>query len=264
MSRYEKKLEDKLDDVVKLAGLEALVPEELERHLIRNSNRLRTFEDARPEVVTYVEAKFGLRTRDSKPSDTSIRGHSDPTDVDAVNTLSSGKGKGSSSPRDGCFKSGGAHFQRDCNARKSTGKQSSGKGKQSKSWSKSEGKGKSKENKGKSKDNPRDSSKEPKVPNGCTRVKHRTLVSQVWITRNQRQARKVRNLHKHVPLTLPGTRVGMVTNGTMAGVLMNGMMTGVRLDGTRVVNKRMTAPQAHFHLEVWMSVPPVVRSVLNG
>ena len=48
-----------------------------------------------------------------------------------------------------------AHFQRDCNARKSTGKQSSGKGKQSKSWSKSEpsfsGKGKSKENKGKSK-----------------------------------------------------------------------------------------------------------------
>ena len=72
-------------------------------------------------------------------------------DVDAVNSLSSGKGKGSSSPRDGCFKCGGAHFQRDCNARKSTGKQSYGKGKQSKSWSKSEGKGKSKENNGKSK-----------------------------------------------------------------------------------------------------------------
>ena len=42
---------------------------------------------------------------------------------------------------------GGAHFQRDCNARKSKGKQSSGKGKQSKSWSTSEGKGNSKENK---------------------------------------------------------------------------------------------------------------------
>ena len=51
----------------------------------------------------------------------------------------------------GVFQCGGAHFQRDCNARKSTGKQSSGKDKQSKSWSKSEGKGKSKENKGKSK-----------------------------------------------------------------------------------------------------------------
>ena len=46
---------------------------------------------------------------------------------------------------------GGAQFQRDCIARRSTGKQSSGKGKQSKSWSKSEGKGKSKKNKGKSK-----------------------------------------------------------------------------------------------------------------
>ena len=71
VSRYEKKLNDKLDDEIKLAGLESLVPEELEKHLILNSNRLRTFEDARLEVVTYVEAKFGLRIRDSKPSDTS-------------------------------------------------------------------------------------------------------------------------------------------------------------------------------------------------
>ena len=100
--------------------------------------------------MTYVEAKFGLKIRDSKPSDTGSRGHSDPMDVDAVNSPSSGKGKGHRV----CvmvFKCCGAHFQRDCNARKSTGKKSSGKGKQSKSWSKSEGKGKSKDNKGKSK-----------------------------------------------------------------------------------------------------------------
>ena len=118
MSRYEKKIVDKLDDDIKLAGLESLVPEELEKHLILNSSRLRTFEDARLKVATYVEAKLGLRNRDSKPSDTSTRGHSDPMDVDAVNAPSSVKGKGSSSPRDGCFKCGGAHFQRDCNARK--------------------------------------------------------------------------------------------------------------------------------------------------
>ena len=68
-------------------GLEALVPEELENHLILNSNHLRAFEDARQEVVTYVEAKFGLRIRDSKPSDTGSRGHSEPMDVDAVNSL---------------------------------------------------------------------------------------------------------------------------------------------------------------------------------
>ena len=67
MSRYEKKMKHKLGDAIKLAGLELLVPEELEKHLILNSKRLRTFEDARLEVVTYVEAKFGLRSRDSKP-----------------------------------------------------------------------------------------------------------------------------------------------------------------------------------------------------
>ena len=94
MSRYEKKMKDTFDDEIKLAGLESLVPEELEKHLILNSNRLRTFEDARLEVVTYVEAKFGLRNGDSKPSDTSTRGHSDPMDVAAVNSLSSATGKG--------------------------------------------------------------------------------------------------------------------------------------------------------------------------
>ena len=133
-------MKDKLGDEIKLAGLESLVPEELEKHLILNSNRLRTFEDARLEVVTYVEAKFGLRIRDSKPSDTGARGHW----MLMRSTLSRlAKGQGSSSPCDGCFKCGGAHFQRDCDARKSTGKQSSGKGKQSKPWFKSEGKGKS-------------------------------------------------------------------------------------------------------------------------
>ena len=35
---------------------------------------------------------------------------------------------------------------------------------------------------------------------------------------------------------------------------MNGMMFGVRLDGTKVVNKRVTIPQAHFHVEVLISV----------
>ena len=91
-------------------GLEALVLEELEKHMILISNRLRTFEDARLEIVTHVEATFGVRIRDSKPSDTGSRGHSDPTDVDVVSSLSSGKRKGSSSPRDGCFKCGGAIF----------------------------------------------------------------------------------------------------------------------------------------------------------
>ena len=52
MSQNEKMLKNKMNDEIKLAGLEALVSK-LEKNLILNSNRLRTFEDARREVVTY-------------------------------------------------------------------------------------------------------------------------------------------------------------------------------------------------------------------
>ena len=105
------------------------------------------------------------------------------------------------------------------------------------------------------KETPKELKAGTKVPKSHTRAKHRKLVSQVLKARNRRQARKLRNLHRRVPLTLPGTMVGMVSNGTMAGVMMNGMMIGVRLDGTKVGNKRMTLPQAHFHLEVLILVP---------
>ena len=84
VSRDEKKLKNKMNDEIKLAGLEALVPEELEKHLILNSSRLRTFEDVRLEIGTYVEEKFGLKIRDSKPSDTGLLEHSD---VGKVNSL---------------------------------------------------------------------------------------------------------------------------------------------------------------------------------
>ena len=46
VSRYENKLKEWLGDEIKFASLEALVSEELEKHLILNSNRLRTVEDA--------------------------------------------------------------------------------------------------------------------------------------------------------------------------------------------------------------------------
>ena len=79
----------------------------------------------------------------------------------------------------GCFKCGGAHFfQRDCNANKNTGKQSSGKGKQSKSWSKV----KAKERAKRTRENPKDSPKDPKVSKAHAMVKHRKLVSQVFKT----------------------------------------------------------------------------------
>ena len=60
VSQYEEKPKKKMNDEITLAGLEALVSKELEKHLILNSSRLRTFEGARREVVTYVEKQFGF------------------------------------------------------------------------------------------------------------------------------------------------------------------------------------------------------------
>ena len=103
MSRYEKKLKDKLDDEIKLAGLEALVLEELEKHLILNSDRFANFRGCVPGNRDVRRGEVWLKKiRDFKPSDTGSRGHSDPMD-DVVNSPSSGKGTGSSSPRDGFF-----------------------------------------------------------------------------------------------------------------------------------------------------------------
>ena len=115
MSRYGKELKDKLDDEIKLAGLEALVPEEHEKHLILNSNRLRTLRMRvrrlrrtwRRSLVQEVVISSRV-TRDRV--DTQISWML----MRSILPLSSGKGKGSSSPRDGCFKCGGAHIQRDC------------------------------------------------------------------------------------------------------------------------------------------------------
>ena len=142
LSKYEKMLENWMNDEIKRAGLEALVPEELEKHLMLNSNRLRTFEDASLEIVTYVETKFGLRIRCFEPSDASFRECSDPMGVGAVRSLSLGKKKKVIRSTQWGFTFDAAHLQRDCNASKNTGKQTSGRSKQSKSWSKSEGKGK--------------------------------------------------------------------------------------------------------------------------
>ena len=43
--------------------------------------------------MAYVEAKFGLIIRDARPGDANSRSQNGPMDVDAVNSLSSGKGK---------------------------------------------------------------------------------------------------------------------------------------------------------------------------
>ena len=215
VSRYEKKMKDKLDDEIKLA------PEELEKHMILNSNRLRTFEDARLEVVTYVEAKFGLRIRDSKPS----CGHSDPTDVDAVNSLSllpkekdhRVRVMGILSAVEHIFTDTAVHARAQASNRLAKANRAS---RDPRAIPHSQAKARVETTMGNPKENPKEPKVRTKAPKAYTRAKHRKLVSQVLKTRNRRQARTFTNLHRHAPLILPGTMVGTVTNGTMAGVLM--------------------------------------------
>ena len=65
MSRYDKKLKSKIDDEMKLAGLEALVPEELEKHLILNSKRLRTWRHVwKPRRMSKGSSAWGSETQD--------------------------------------------------------------------------------------------------------------------------------------------------------------------------------------------------------
>ena len=168
--------------------------------------------------------------------------------TDAINVRASGKGIRSSSPRDGCFECGGAHFPRDCNVHVTPRKGNGKKGKQGKLWSKSAGKGKiHKGNKERKKTLPK-YQKAPNVPTVRARLKLRKLVCLVLKIRNQRQVQTLRNLHRRITVTVLSTDNSWFDDG------WSEMMTGARLDDMRVGNKPMTIPQAHSLWEVLISV----------
>ena len=164
--------------------------EELEKLLILNSNRLRTFVNAHLEIVTFVEAKLGLRIRDSKPSETGARGHSDPKDVDATISPASGTGKGSSSPPGGRFQCGGAHVQRDCHVHVTPRKGNGQKGSRASHGPRVLTKVRAK--KIRETDNPEENPPVPKVRKAPTREKPRTPVHLVL-----KNSQKQRQVHRH-------------------------------------------------------------------
>ena len=169
-------------------------------------------------------------------------------DVDEVNTLSRlAKEKGHRVREMGVSSAVEHIFNETARHARAQASNRLARSKQSKSWSKSEGKGKSKENKGKSKGKSKRTKGAIQGAKGPHRgAKHKKLVYQVWKTRNERQARKLRNLHKHVPLTTHGFMMDeFLTNGMMAGVLMNGIGNWSSVGCTKVRNNHMTLLQAH-------------------
>ena len=97
-----------------------------------------------------------------------------------------------------------------------------------------------------------------KVPQAYTRAKHPKLVSGLENSKSEASS----DIQESAQTCTTDTS----WNGDEwnDGWSLDGTTTGVPLDGTKVGNNRMTLPQAHFHLDVWMSVPPVVRSVFFG
>ena len=128
VSRYERKKNnageyESVSDDIKMAAMESMVPEDLEKHLLMQRARLNSYDLMREEVVSYVESVIGSKIREN----INLKHKKDPNamDVDALGkgggkhgySYSTGKGKGKDKGGKG----------------KGKGKDSKGKGK-GKSW----------------------------------------------------------------------------------------------------------------------------------
>lgn len=132
VKRYEARKNDKgvretLSEDLKMSSLESLVPEDLEKHLLMNQSRLKTYELMREEIVAYVEARHGMKIQDARIQQTT----NNAMDVDALAKGSwgkdgKGKSKGNKGGKDGKGKGKGvkegkgqgkpsAKFEGECN-----------------------------------------------------------------------------------------------------------------------------------------------------
>jgi hypothetical protein len=100
VGRYQKKKDSDgnravVSNDMKMAALEQLVPDELEKHLLLNRARLKSYDAMREEVITYFESVTG-----SKIKETAVQKRSKNPDAMDVDSLQKG-GKGSKSGKGG-------------------------------------------------------------------------------------------------------------------------------------------------------------------
>ena len=93
--RYESKkvhgVQRTMDEDIKMAAFEALLPAELATHVTMNSARLATYAAMRAEVVLILEAKTGVKMKSSVGTGSGGAGQGGPDDMDVG---SFGKAKG--------------------------------------------------------------------------------------------------------------------------------------------------------------------------
>ena len=160
------------------------------------------------------------------------------------------KGRGSPSPRDGCFLSAGVcifneiamHTRAPASNRLAKASKASHGSRVSPSIT---GKGKSKENKRKSKGTSKGTNSSNQGAKGVHRGE--TLKAGLSGLGGLKSDASFRNLHRRVPLTLPGTMVGTMTrNDGWSFDEWNDDWSSVGWH--EVGNKRTTVPQAYFSL----------------
>ena len=139
-------------DEIKMAALEAMLPQELEAHIQLNQSRFTSYDDVLDEVTRFIEYKTGKSLKVISAAAASAASKDDPMDLSYFERQHKGQGKGDKTCNV-CGKTG--HFARDCwhGASKGTQKGSpKGPGQQQQQQQKGKEKGKEKgKGKGKSK-----------------------------------------------------------------------------------------------------------------
>ena len=150
------------------------------------------------------------------------------------------------SPRDGCFKCGGNHFQRDCPHHVTPRKGNRKKGKQSKSWSKSACKGKSKDGKEQGDGTSKGRSKGSNSVIGSYKSEN----SKTGLSRLEKQkaesSQKKQEMPQRYHTDNSCTDNSLFDDWSCAGE----MMIGAQTVGTKVARDCLSNPQAHSRWEV--------------
>ena len=101
IARYENRKDPsgarvQLQDEIKIAVLEQICPTELERHLQMSKARLRTFDDHREEIMSFLETRLGSKLKIETIASASGKEHTSDDAMDVGAVMFKGKGKGKS------------------------------------------------------------------------------------------------------------------------------------------------------------------------